>query len=60
MTAETALRVAMAAGRHFTHGEHRNLAVIGKDTRLSNIVRVHDVAETVQVVAMWRLIHTIN
>ena len=36
MTAETALRVAMAAGRHFTRGEHRHLAVIGKDTRLSN------------------------
>jgi phosphoglucosamine mutase len=36
MTAETALRVAMAAGRHFTRGDHRHLAVIGKDTRLSN------------------------
>ncbi|MDH3737848.1 MAG: phosphoglucosamine mutase [Alphaproteobacteria bacterium] len=36
MTAQTALRVAMAAGRHFTRGEHRHLAVIGKDTRLSN------------------------
>ena len=36
MTAETALRVAMAAGRHFTRGAHRHLAVIGKDTRLSN------------------------
>ncbi|MFT5181212.1 MAG: phosphoglucosamine mutase [Alphaproteobacteria bacterium] len=36
MTAQTALRVAMAAGRHFTRGDHRHLAVIGKDTRLSN------------------------
>jgi len=36
MTAETALRVAMAAGRYFTRGDHRHLAVIGKDTRLSN------------------------
>ncbi|WP_323796329.1 phosphoglucosamine mutase [Nisaea sp.] len=41
MTAETALRVAMAAGRHFVHSNgrpktgHRPLAVIGKDTRLS-------------------------
>ncbi len=36
MTAETALRVAMAAGRRFTRGPHRHVAVIGKDTRLSN------------------------
>ncbi|MEK9662477.1 MAG: phosphoglucosamine mutase [Alphaproteobacteria bacterium] len=36
MTAETALRVAMAAGRWFTRGDHRHLVVIGKDTRLSN------------------------
>lgn len=35
MTAETALKVAMAAGRHFTRGPHRHLVVIGKDTRLS-------------------------
>jgi phosphoglucosamine mutase len=35
MTAETALRVAKAAGQHFTRGDHRHLAVIGKDTRLS-------------------------
>ena len=36
MTAETALKVAMAAGRQFTRGNHRHLVVIGKDTRLSN------------------------
>ena len=36
ITAETALRVAMAAGRHFTCGDHRHQVVIGKDTRLSN------------------------
>ena len=35
MTAETALRVGMAAGRHFTRGDHRHRVVIGKDTRLS-------------------------
>jgi phosphoglucosamine mutase len=35
MTAETALRVAVAAGRHFTRGNHRHRVVIGKDTRLS-------------------------
>ncbi len=35
MTAETALRVGMAAGRLFTRGNHRHRVVIGKDTRLS-------------------------
>ena len=35
MTAETALRVGMAAGRCFTRGDYRHRAVIGKDTRLS-------------------------
>ncbi|HSK38311.1 MAG TPA: phosphoglucosamine mutase [Arenibaculum sp.] len=35
MTAETALRVAMAAAIQFRRGDHRHLAVIGKDTRLS-------------------------
>jgi len=35
MTAETALRVGLAAGRVFTRGEHRHRVVIGKDTRLS-------------------------
>src|SRR5687767_6899339 len=35
MTPETALQIAMAAGYHFTRGEHRHLVVIGKDTRLS-------------------------
>src|SRR5271168_4074148 len=35
MTAETALKVAMAAGQRFTRGSHRHLVVIGKDTRLS-------------------------
>ncbi|MGB0671823.1 MAG: phosphoglucosamine mutase [Rhodospirillales bacterium] len=35
MTAETALRVGMAAGRYFTRGDHRHRVVIGKDTRLS-------------------------
>ncbi len=35
MTAETALRVAMAAGHRFLCGNHRHLVVIGKDTRLS-------------------------
>ncbi len=35
MTAETALRVGMAAGRYFTRGDHRHRVLIGKDTRLS-------------------------
>jgi phosphoglucosamine mutase len=35
MTAETALRLGMAAGGHFTRGDHRHRVVIGKDTRLS-------------------------
>ncbi|MCC7425501.1 MAG: phosphoglucosamine mutase [Alphaproteobacteria bacterium] len=35
MTAETALRLGMAAGLHFTRGSHRHRVVIGKDTRLS-------------------------
>jgi phosphoglucosamine mutase len=35
MTAETALRVGMAAARHFRRGDHRHRVVIGKDTRLS-------------------------
>jgi phosphoglucosamine mutase len=35
MTAETALRVAMATAQHFRSGDHHHVAVIGKDTRLS-------------------------
>ncbi len=35
MTAEMALRLGMAAGRYFRHGEHRHRVVIGKDTRPS-------------------------
>ena len=35
MTADTMLKVAVAAGRHFTRGDHRHRVVIGKDTRLS-------------------------
>ncbi|HEX5078037.1 MAG TPA: phosphoglucosamine mutase [Geminicoccaceae bacterium] len=35
MTAETALRLGLAAGGYFTRGEHRHRVVIGKDTRLS-------------------------
>jgi phosphoglucosamine mutase len=35
MDAETAMRVGMAAGSHFTRGSHRHRVVIGKDTRLS-------------------------
>jgi phosphoglucosamine mutase len=35
MTAQTALRVGMAAGTHFLRGDHRHRVVIGKDTRLS-------------------------
>jgi len=35
MTAETALRLGQAAGRHFTTGAHAHRVVIGKDTRRS-------------------------
>jgi phosphoglucosamine mutase len=35
MTAETALRVAMAAAGLFKRGNHRHRVIIGKDTRLS-------------------------
>jgi phosphoglucosamine mutase len=35
MTAETALKVAMSTAIQFHRGDHRHLAVIGKDTRLS-------------------------
>ncbi len=35
MTAETALKVGMAAGKIFTSGGQRHRVVIGKDTRLS-------------------------
>ncbi|HEX9647550.1 MAG TPA: phosphoglucosamine mutase [Alphaproteobacteria bacterium] len=35
MTAETALKVGMAAGKVFSRGAHRHHVVIGKDTRLS-------------------------
>ncbi len=35
MTAELALKLGQAAGRHFTKGPHRHVVVIGKDTRLS-------------------------
>jgi len=35
MTAETALRLGMAAGRHFVRHSGRHSVVIGKDTRLS-------------------------
>lgn len=35
MTAEMAMKVGMAAGRHFLRGDHKHRVVIGKDTRLS-------------------------
>jgi phosphoglucosamine mutase len=35
MTAETALKIAMAAALQFKRGTHRHLVVIAKDTRLS-------------------------
>ncbi|HTR87794.1 MAG TPA: phosphoglucosamine mutase [Reyranella sp.] len=35
MTAETAMRIGMAAGKVFNRGNHRHRVVIGKDTRLS-------------------------
>jgi len=35
MTAETAMKIGMAAGHIFRNGEHRHRVVVGKDTRLS-------------------------
>ena len=35
LTPEVAMKAGMAAGRIFTHGDHRHRVVIGKDTRLS-------------------------
>ncbi len=35
MTAETAMKIGMAAGHCFARGDHRHSVVIGKDTRLS-------------------------
>lgn len=35
MTADMALRLAMAAGKYFVRGDHKHRVVIGKDTRLS-------------------------
>jgi phosphoglucosamine mutase len=35
MTAETAMRIGMAAAQVFNRGGHRHRAVVGKDTRLS-------------------------
>lgn len=35
ITAATALKLALAAGAHFTRGGHRHRVIIGKDTRLS-------------------------
>lgn len=35
MTAEIAMRLGQAAGRHFIRGSHRHQVVIGKDTRRS-------------------------
>jgi len=35
LTAALAMKVGMAAGRHFLRGDHKHRVVIGKDTRLS-------------------------
>lgn len=36
ITPEVILKVAMAAGKKFTRGDHRHTVIIGKDTRLSS------------------------
>lgn len=36
ITPDVAMKVGMAAGLVFTHGDHRHRVVIGKDTRLSS------------------------
>lgn len=38
ITAETVMRVGMAAGRYFTRGDHQHRVVIGKDTRRSGYI----------------------
>jgi phosphoglucosamine mutase len=35
LTAELAMKVGQAAGRHFLRGEHKHRVIVGKDTRLS-------------------------
>ena len=35
MTAEAAMHLGLAAGQHFTTGDHKHRVVIGKDTRRS-------------------------
>src|SRR3569623_3566359 len=35
ITAETALKLALAACAYFTRGDHRHRVIVGKDTRLS-------------------------
>ncbi len=41
MTAEVAMKVGQAAGKHFLRGSHRHRVVIGKDTRLSGYMLEH-------------------
>lgn len=41
MTAETALKLGMAAGLHFRNGDHKHKVIIGKDPRLSGYVFEH-------------------
>lgn len=48
MTAETALRVGMAAGRVFRRGDHRHRVVIGKDTRLSGYMLINQMRQVPQ------------
>ena len=35
LNGRTMMKLGMALGKHFTNGNHRHTAVIGKDTRLS-------------------------
>jgi phosphoglucosamine mutase len=58
MTAETVLKLAMAAGLVLRRGDHRHLVVIGKDTRLSGYML--EPALTAGFIAMGMDVHLVG
>lgn len=58
MTAETVLKIAMAAGLVLRRGDHRHLVVIGKDTRLSGYML--EPALTAGFIAMGMDVHLVG
>jgi phosphoglucosamine mutase len=52
MTAEAALRLGMAAGRHFRTGQHIHRVVIGKDTRRSGYMLEYAMTSGLTAVGM--------